>query len=143
MKNIVFFFSTVLAAATLSAFCTIKWMTVHALEEPLAAHEWLHEELQASAVQRKALEPIEAQFSAEQQHLVDQLHVANQTLARIIGEDKAYTPRVRAAGEVVQQKMGDLQNASLRHVFTMRSVLSPEQGEKLLHLAQRSLEQTP
>jgi hypothetical protein len=64
-------------------------------------------------------------------------------LARAIKEDKAYTPRVAAAVEHVHHCMGDLQKTSIEHVFAMRAVLSPEQGEKLLSLAQRALEQSP
>jgi hypothetical protein len=39
--------------------------------------------------------------------------------------------------------MGDLQKASIKHVFAMRAVLSPEQGDKLLVLARQALEQSP
>ena len=38
------------------------------------------------------------------------------------------------------QRMGDLQKASIEHVFEMRTVLSPEQGDKLLALARKILE---
>jgi hypothetical protein len=57
-----------------------------------------------------------------------------------MGEEKGYGPRVAACVEVVHQRMGDLQKASIEHVFEMRSVLSPEQGDKLLTLAQKILE---
>ena len=39
--------------------------------------------------------------------------------------------------------MGELQKASIEHVFAMRSVLTPEQSDNLLELAQRTLEQVP
>jgi len=143
MKNVALFFVAVIAVAALSAFCAVRWMPGHPAEAPVSAHDWLHKELQPTDAQHKALEPIEAQFAEKQRQLVAQLHSANLELARIIGEEKGYTPRVAAAVEQVHHCMGDLQKASIEHVYAMRSVLTPEQGDKLLKLAQRALEQTP
>lgn len=143
MKNVVLFFVAVIVIAAASAFCAVRWMAGRSAETPVAAHEWLHKELQPTEAQHKALEPIEAEFAEKQRRLVAQLHAANLDLARIMGEEKAYTPRVAAAVEHVHHFMGDLQKASIEHVFAMRSVLTPEQGDKLLKLAQRVLEETP
>lgn len=143
MKNVALFFAAVIAVAGLSAFCAMRWMAGRSVEVSVSAHEWLHKELQPTEAQHKALEPIEAEFAAKQRRLVAQLHSANLDLARIMGEEKAYTPRVAAAVEQVHHCMGDLQKASIEHVFAMRSVLTPEQSDKLLKLAQRALEQTP
>ena len=67
---------------------------------------------------------------------------AKRALAHAMAEDKVYSPRVATAVESVHQRMGDMKRASIRHVFDMRTVLSPEQGDKLLTLAQRALEQS-
>jgi Spy/CpxP family protein refolding chaperone len=143
MKNVVLFFVAVIVIAALSAFCAVRWMSGRSAETPVAAHEWLHAELRPTEAQHKALEPIEGEFAEKQRRLVAQLHAANLDLARIMGEEKAYTPRVAAAVEQVHHCMGNLQKASIEHVFAMRSVLTPEQGDKLLKLAQRALEETP
>jgi len=143
MRSIALFFVAVIAVAALSAFCAVRWMAGRSSGVPASAHEWLHKELQPTEAQHEALEPIEAQFDEKQRRLVAQLHAANLDLARIMGEEKAYTPRVAAAVEMVHHCMGDLQKASIEHVFAMRSVLTPEQSDKLLKLAQRALEQTP
>ena len=142
MKNITLFFITVIAVAALSAICAARWMSGRTSEPAMAAHEWLHSQLRLTEAQHEALEPIEAQFAGREKDLVGQLHSANLDLSRIMGEDKAYTPRVAAAVECVHHCMGELQKASIEHVFAMRSVLTPEQSDKLLTLAQRSLEQT-
>lgn len=143
MKNIAPFFLVVIAVAALSAFCATRWMASRTIDTSIAAHEWLHRELQPNEAQHRALEPIEQQFAEKQRLLVERLHAANLDLARIIGEEKEYTPRVAASVEMVHHCMGDLQKASVEHVFAMRSVLTPEQSDKLLKLAQRALEQAP
>jgi len=143
MKNLALFFVAIIAVAAFSAFCAVHWMAGRPTEAPVSAHDWLHKELQPTDAQHKALEPIETQFAEKQRQLVAQLHAANLDLARVIGEEKGYTPRVAAAVELVHHCMGDLQKASIEHVYAMRSVLTPEQGDKLLKLAQRALEQTP
>jgi Spy/CpxP family protein refolding chaperone len=143
MKNIALFFIAVISVAALSAICATRWMSGRSVEPTLTAHEWLHSQLHLTEAQHEALEPVEAQFAEKESRLVDQLHAANLDLARIMGEDKAYTPRVAAAVEMVHHRMGDLQKASIEHVFAMRSVLTPEQSDKLLELARRTLEQTP
>jgi nickel and cobalt resistance protein CnrR len=143
MKRIVAFFIAVVAVAALAAFVTMRWSKNHTTTDAVAAHDWLHKELQLTDAQHKALEPVELKFAESQRRLAAALHQANMELARAIKEDKAYTPRGAAAVEHVHHCMGDLQKTSIEHVFAMRAVLSPEQGEKLLSLAQRALEQSP
>jgi len=143
MKKIGLFFVAVLVVAAIAAYCTVRWTEGRSTPNSLAAHEWLHRELQLTEAQHKALAPIEVKFAETQRRLSTSLHEANVNLARVITEDKAYTPRVAAAVEHVHHCMGDLQKASIEHVFEMRAVLTPEQGDKLLSLAERALEQTP
>lgn len=143
MKKAAIFFIAVIAVAALSAVCTWRWMNCRSSAPAMEAHEWLHRELKLTTAQNDALEPIEAKFTEKQRLLTEQLRVANCDLARIMGEDKAYTPRVAAAVEVINHRMSDLQKAAIEHIFDMRSALAPQQGDQLLNLAQHSLEQTP
>lgn len=143
MKKIAVFFALVVAVAALAAFVTLRWTESRATPNVVAAHEWLHRELKLTDAQHSALEPIEVKFAEKQHRLAGALHDANVQLARAMAEDKAYTPRVAAAVEHVHHCMGDLQKSSIEHVFDMRAELSPEQGDKLLVLAQKALEQSP
>ncbi len=113
------------------------------MPDEVTSHAWLHRELNLTEAQHKALEPIEAKFGERQRQLAAALRESKHRLAQVIAEDKAYTPRVTAAVENVHHCMGELQKASIEHVFAMRAVLTPEQGDKLLKLAQESLEQSP
>ena len=144
MKKVILFFVLVVAVAGAATFCTLRWMDRHeASDNAVAAHQWLHRELQLTDAQHQALEPIEAKFAENERRLTERLRSANADLARALAEEKAFTPRVTTAVEHVQHCMGDLQNASIEHLFEMRSVLSREQVDKLLVLAQRALEQSP
>ncbi len=142
MRGTILFLVAIAAVAALAAYATMHW-THRVTADEVTSHEWLHHELNLTEAQLKALEPIEAKFGDRQRQLAEALHVANRQLARAMAEDKAYTPRVAAAVEHVHHRMGDLQKASIEHVFAMRAELSPEQGDKLLVLAQKALEQSP
>ena len=142
MKTVVAFFLTVVAVAAISSLCTLRWAAGRP-PSSLSAHEWLHRELNLTAAQHTALEPVEERFALKQRALAAQLRAANRALADAIGEDKAYTPRVAAAVETIHHRMGDLQKASIEHIFEMRAVLSPSQGDKLLRLAQQALIANP
>lgn len=144
MKKIALFFAAVVVVAGLAAWGTLHWSESRASSaSEVSAHRWLHQELNLTDEQHRALEPIETKFAARERSLTEQLNTAKMKLARAMAEDKAYTPRVAADVEMVHHCMGDLQKASIEHVFEMRSVLTPEQGDKLLTLAQRALEQSP
>ncbi|HVU15459.1 MAG TPA: periplasmic heavy metal sensor [Candidatus Didemnitutus sp.] len=142
MKTVIFFFLTVIAVAAVSSFCTLRWAAARP-PATLDAHAWLHRELDLTEAQHAALEPVESRFAAKQLDLSAGLRAANHELAQAMGEDRAYTPRVAAAVETIHHRMGDLQKASIEHVFEMRAVLNPDQGDKLLHLAQEALEASP
>lgn len=143
MKKTILFLAAIAAVAALACYFTLSWSQHRVTADEVASHEWLHHELNLTDAQLKLLEPIEAKFGDRQKQLAEALREANRQLARVMAEDKAYTPRVTAAVEQVHHSMGDLQNASIEHVFAMRAVLSPEQGDKLLVLAQKALEQAP
>lgn len=143
MRKILFFLAIIAVVAALAAYGTLRMSEHRVTTDDVTSHEWLHQKLGLTAGQLKALEPVEAQFGDRQRKLAESLRDANRQLARAIAEDKAYTPRVTDAVERVHHCMGELQKASIEHVFAMRAVLSPEQGNKLLVLAQQALEQSP
>ena len=141
MKKNAFILLAVVLITALSSVCTHLWMAHRtAVTEPIA-HEWLHDELHLSKEQLAALGPIETKFADGEKLLTAKLREANRELADVISAEKNYTPRVAAAVETVHHHMGELQKASLEHVFEMRQVLTPEQGDKLLKLVAQTLEQ--
>ena len=143
MKKPFFFLVAVAIVAALSCFATLRLAESRVTADDVTSHEWLHKKLKLTDSQLQALEPTEVQFGDRQRKLAQALRDANRELARVMAEDKAYTPRVATAVEHVHHCMGDLQKVSIEHVFAMRALLSPEQGDKLLALAQQALEQSP
>lgn len=143
MKKVALFLAAIAAVAAIACYVTMRMSQRQVTSDDIASHEWLHRELKLTEAQHKALEPIEQGFGERQRKLADALRDANRQLARAMAEDKAYTPRVTAAVEHVHHRMGELQKVSIEHVFAMRAVLTPEQGDKLLSLAQQALEQSP
>ena len=97
-------------------------------------HEWIHQQLNLTADQVIALEPIEEQFQHRKHELLSQIRSANKELAEAIKEDRVYSTRVSAAIEKIHRAQGDLQEATLQHVFRMKATLTPEQYKKLLDL---------
>ncbi|MDO8542487.1 MAG: periplasmic heavy metal sensor [Opitutaceae bacterium] len=143
MKHVLLLFFSVVAVAATASYGTLRFVERRTVvTNEVAAHEWLHRELRLTDTQRKALGPIETHFAENQRRLAGQLRAAKLKLARVMAEDKAFTPRVATEVEAVHHCLGEMQKASIEHVFKMRTVLSPEQGDKLLALAQRTLEET-
>lgn len=143
MKKVALFLTAIAVVAAIACYVTLRMSQPRVTTDDIASHEWLHRELKLTEAQYRALEPIERSFGDKQRQLAEALRDANRQLARAIAEDKAYTPRVTAAVEHVHHCMGDLQKVSIEHVFAMRAVLTPEQGDRLLVLAQQALEQSP
>lgn len=143
MKTILGFFAAVVIVAALASLGTWHWMSPHEGAGAIDSHEWLHRELRVTPEQEKALKPIEARFAERERIAREQMRQANRELAAAIARSKGSSPEVNAAVEKVHRHMGELQKASLEHLFEMRTVLTPEQGERLLQLAQKSLEGSP
>jgi nickel and cobalt resistance protein CnrR len=142
MKHIAGFFIAVIAIAALSSFCTMRWIEARhaAAVDP---HEWLHSELKITPEQHQALEPIETKFAEKNRQLKEQMRAANHELAVAIGKGQSNSPEISAAIGKIHLHMGELQNASIDHIFEMRAKLTPEQGATLLRLAQQALDDSP
>jgi hypothetical protein len=142
MKHIAGFFIAVIAIAALSSFCTVRWIdSRHSVT--IDSHEWLHSELRISEEQHKALEPVETKFAEHNGVLKNQLRAAKHELAVAIGKGQGNSPEIAAAIGKINLYMGELQNASIDHIFRMREKLTPDQGATLLRLAQQALDDSP
>jgi Spy/CpxP family protein refolding chaperone len=139
---LLFFLAVIAIAGTTAAF-THWWISRSASSAESIGHEWLHNELRLTKAQSEALDPIEHGFAEKEAALRAKLHQANRDLAQVLKEEKSYSPRVAESVVAVHHHMGELQKASLEHLYDMRRILTPEQGDQLFHLAAQSLEQTP
>lgn len=92
-------------------------------------HEVLHHQLKLDAGQEKRLEAIERQFAIRRRALELELRAANARLADAIQAEHGNGPRVAAAVDGSHVAMGELQKATLAHIFAMRQILRPDQAD--------------
>ncbi len=85
--------------------------------------------------------PLEQRYEDQKRHGNELINLANMELAQAILTDKGDSPRVRSAIAKIHEAQGELQNATVQHVFEMRVILRPEQYDKLLNLTANALYQ--
>lgn len=97
--------------------------------QPPSLHSVVHEQLDLNPDQDRRLNAIEADFTPRRTTLEAEIRAANRELAAAIAASQGDTPEVQAAVDHFHTAMGDLQKATLAHIFEMRSVLTPAQAE--------------
>ena len=111
-------------AGCLGAIAADRWAN-H--EAGSGLHDFVHDELTLTTDQEQRLDALEARFAVERARLEGSARAANARLAQAMENEHEYGPEVSAAIDVVHARMGDLQKATVRHVFDMREILEPEQ----------------
>ena len=90
-------------------------------------HVLLHEDFNLDAAQKSRLDKLELDFGVRKRALELELRADNARLAAAIEAEHGNGPQVAAAIDASHMTMGELQKATLEHVFAMRSILRPEQ----------------
>lgn len=131
------------AVAVISCWLAGRYFQRGLFIRPVESHEWIHRELNISAVQDKALAPVEERYAKRRRELAEAIRSANVELGRAVLEDREYSQRATAAVEKIHQAQGELQKATLEHVFEMRPALTAEQYDKLLRATAEALQSQP
>lgn len=105
-------------------------------------HALMHDGLQLDDAQERALAVLERDFAAKRAALEARLKADNTRLAEAIAAEHQYGPRVSAAVDATHMAMGELQKATLEHVFAMRAILRPAQQARFDAAIGESLAQT-
>lgn len=121
--------TAVLAAMASGAATWVSATWIMRERQPPNLHSVVHEKLNLSEEQDRRLDVIEARFAARRPALEAEVRAANRELAAAIAASDGDTPQVQAAVDHFHTAMGDLQKATIAHVFEMRSVLTPAQAE--------------
>ena len=79
----------------------------------------------------------------ERARLEASARAANAQLAQAMEAEHEYGPRVGAAIDEVHARMGDLQKATVRHVFDMREILDPDQQRRFDQQVSKALTDSP
>lgn len=91
-------------------------------------HEVLHHQIHLDDAQEARLTILERQFAVQRRALELEMRADNARLAEAIEAEHGNGPRVAAAVDRSHAAMGELQKATLAHVFAMRQLLRPEQA---------------
>lgn len=121
---------TAILAAFVGAACAwgvLSWNEREATAPSL--HQVVHDQMDLTPAQSRQLEEIEARFAVERTRLEAEVRTANRELSDAIAQSRGDTPQVQAAVDHFHSAMGELQKATIAHVFEMRAVLTPEQAE--------------
>lgn len=95
--------------------------------EETRIHAIMHRELDLDAAQERRIDALEQGFAQRRTRLEGELLAANADLAAAIAREHAYGPEVEKAVDRSHIAMGELQKATLQHVFAMRGVLRADQ----------------
>lgn len=117
------------AAALAAVMCTRMWL-VPAPRVESQVHSLLHRDLTLDAAQERRIHELEAAFAKRRDVLEGQMRADNQRLAQAIVAEHGYGPQVAGAIDRSHHVMGELQKATLQHIFAMRAVLRPDQAAK-------------
>ena len=118
------------AAAAIGASWVARSMMAADHHAGGALHSFVHEQLDLDPAQEAKIEELEAQFAQRRTALEAKLRAANGELAQAMASEHQYGPRVAAAVDQSHMAMGDLQKATLEHVFAMRALMRLEQAMK-------------
>jgi hypothetical protein len=130
----------VAVVAALSAFVTSRFVECSMCAQPQRTTcDVLDERLGLSPAQKLAVQEIEARFEIREQPLRRALDEANRQLAKAMAEENTYSPRVSAAVEHVHMCMGELQKASIAHLYEISALLNNTQREHLMQFAAQAL----
>lgn len=114
-------------AGCIGAIAADKWG--HSASEG-GLHAFVHNELLLTEIQKNELDVVEAKFASEQKRQELALRSANVELAQAMEREQEYGQEVAAAIDNVHARMGDMQKATVQHVFAMRRILNPAQQRK-------------
>ena len=111
--------------------------------EAAGLHAMVHEVLELTAEQDRALHEIEARFAVRRRELEAQLAEANRGLAAAIEANPSYALEVGEAVDRIHAAMGELQTATVAHIYEMRAILTDEQAAVFDDRIARALAEPP
>lgn len=117
-------------AAALAAIWLSRSLAGHHHPAGGELHALMHEQLDLDPAQKAKIEQLEHQFAERRELLDAQLRQANGQLAAAMANEHQYGPKVAEAVDHSHMAMGELQKATLSHVFAMRAVLRPAQAAR-------------
>lgn len=122
-----------------SSFLTLRVVSRDSARPAEDYHEWIHHKLHMTPEQERRSLNSERHYEEMKRHLDEVIRLANRELAEGILKDKSYSPRVEKSVGEIHSAMGQLQKATLEHIFELREVLDAAQYERLIELTVQGL----
>lgn len=116
------------AASGIGAWAGATWVLNK--QTPPSLHEIVHEHLDLSPEQHREIEGLEARFANQRVALEGRVQAANRELAEAIKVSNGDSRVVQPAVDHFHDAMGDLQQATIAHIFEMRSVMTDSQARR-------------
>ncbi|MEI8294515.1 MAG: periplasmic heavy metal sensor [bacterium] len=124
------------AASSVLTLRMVNRDSAHAAQD---YHEWVHQMLKMTPEQEQRSLTCERRYEETKRHLDEVIRLANRELAESILQDKSYSPRVEKSVAEIHDAMGQLQKATLEHIFELREFLDAAQYERLIELTVQGL----
>lgn len=112
---------------------------LHQAQGTAGLDEVVHRDLRFTPAQNQQLETLERAFSQRRQSRETEMRAANADLAAAIAAEHAYGPRAQQAIGRFHRAMGALQEDTIRHVLSMRALMTSEQARRFDKLVDRAL----
>ncbi len=116
------------AASGIGAWAGASWVLNK--QAPPSLHEIVHKDLDLSSEQHRKIDSIEARFAEQRLTLEGRVQAANRELAEAIRVSNGDSRVVQPAVDHFHDAMGDLQQATIAHIFEMRSVMTDAQARR-------------
>lgn len=97
-------------------------------------HSFFHDQLGIEGEPNAQLAEIEHRYNDRRQDLEVIIREANRELADVIMNTSTYSPEVQQVIDKIHTAMGQLQKATVEHLFEMRTVLTDEQNQRFQQL---------
>jgi hypothetical protein len=127
-KSIVVTVALAAAASGVGAWAGASWVLNK--QTPHSLHEIVHEELDLSPQQLAKIEGIETRFAGQRVQLEGRVQAANRELAEAIRVSNGDGRVVQPAVDHFHDAMGGLQQATIAHIFEMRTVMNDAQARR-------------
>lgn len=115
-------------ASGIGAWAGATWVLNR--QAPPSLHEIVHKDLDLTPEQHRKIEGIEARFAGQRVVLEGRVQAANRELAEAIKVSNGDSRVVQPAVDHFHDAMGDLQQATIAHIFEMRSVMTDAQARR-------------
>lgn len=108
------------------------WLGLRLFAPPAPSlHALVHGEMKLSAAQHERMDAAERTYNQKKAALDQRIAAANRHLAETMSDSTGYTAAVDSSVDAVHMAMGELQKETIRYVYDMRAILTPDQAKRL------------